>query len=295
MSTRNRSQGWIHAKRSGHKLEEVLARELVGDREQSTWLYKQCYGDISAAVPEVHADGIAALWGACILGGHTPAKADIHVRWSKQRTAKISLKKSASGQVWLVSLERFVAGFEAHYGAKVPEPVQHGLRLFIGRLSDHEMSGLLRGGKPSGPIRSRDGVYQEVHQGRFVSKTLLRVAPEAWAATLNWFRLEMPRITELCFARGLCAEDAGQAEFVWYHLIDETSGRLIERRVVRIDALIEAIAALPLEQRASVGRTNGGSTIVTPFGFLQMHGPKKDNLMQFHHQLRSVKALVPGD
>jgi hypothetical protein len=202
------------------------------------------------------------------------------------------LKKSRGGQVWLVTPERFIAGFEAQFGKRVPDAVRQGIRLFIGPLSQTEMQAALAGRSPLGPMHRTNGKSQEVHQRRFVADTLEVIAPQIWAATLRWFREELPRIAELCFATGLCADGDAQAEFVWYYILDEKSGTLQESTVISIASLVEAVASMPLAHRALAGPRNGGSTISLPFGFLQMHRPAGGNQAQFHQCLRTVRAKL---
>ncbi len=292
MTSRNRSEGWTHAKFSGHALEEHLAAALVADARLSSDLHEQCFGSAETSHPEATAGGIDASHGKCVLGGVTPLKTDLVVRWNSGRVARISLKKSKGGQVWLVTPERFFAGFEKQFGRQVPEPVQQGLRLFIGPISQQEMRGSLQGRNPLGPIRKKDGISQEFHQERFVADTLKEIAPEAWTATVEWLRAEIAPVVELCFSRGLCAEPEAQAEFVWYYILNEESGELEESQVIPVSSIVRGVKALPPAKRAQVGPRNGGSTITLPFGFLQMHRPAGGNQMQFHHGLDAIKATL---
>jgi len=292
MSGRNRSEGWTHAKLSGHALEQQLAAALESNAALSSTLHLDCFGLPEASVPRVAAGGIGASHGRCVLGGVTPSKTDLVVRWRTGRTAKISLKKSAGGQVWLVTPERFIAGFEAQYGVRVPDAVRTGLRFFIGPLSSKEMRDALGGKPPLGPIRSKDGKSQELHQERFVADTLAAIIPSEWNATLAWMRHELPRIAELCFSRGLCADSDAQAEFVWYYIHDEASGEVLESRVIPLASIVSAISKMPSSSRAAVGPRNGGSTVTLPFGFLQMHRPAGGNQVQFHHGLDAIKSTL---
>lgn len=292
MSGRNRSEGWTHAKLSGHALEEQLASTLESSAALSSALHQDCFGLPEASAPRVAAGGIDASHGRCVLGGVTPSKTDLVVSWRTGRTAKISLKKSTGGQVWLVTPERFIAGFEAQYGVRVPDAVKTGIRMFIGPLSDKEMKVALGGRLPLGPIRSKDGKSQEIHQERFVADTLAKIIPNEWGATLAWMRQELPRITELCFSRGLCADPDAQADYVWYYICDESSGKVLESRVIPLSSIVSAISRMPSSQRAAVGPRNGGSTLTLPFGFLQMHRPAGGNQVQFHHGLEAIKATL---
>jgi hypothetical protein len=289
---RNRSEGWTHAKLSGHALEDQLADALQRDSNLASGLHEDCFGVPEPRLPRVSGGGIAASHVECVLGGVTPSKADLRVAWPSGRSAGISLKKSEGGQVWLVTPERFFAGFERQFGRRVPDSVRLGLGLFIGPVTEREMRRVLGGRPTHGPVRKKDGVSQEFHQERFVAATLEKIIPREWSETLAWLRCELPSIVELCFARGLCASAQGNAEFIWYHVLGEGSGRRIKSRIVPVAELIRAIRAMPEARRAVVGPRNGGSTITLPFGFLQMHRPAGGNQLQFHHGLEAIQMTL---
>jgi len=292
MTGRNRSEGWTHAKLTGHALEQQIAETLESNAALSSALHLDCFGLPETSVAHVAAGGIGASHGRCVLGGVTPPKTDLVVRWRTGRTARISLKMSAGGQVWLVTPERFIAGFEAQFGVRVPDAVRTGIRFFIGPLSSKEMRDALGGNLPLGPMRSKDGKSQELHQERFVAETLAAIIPNEWNATLAWMRQELPRIAELCFSRGLCADPDAQAEFVWYYIRNEASGEVLESRVIPLASIVAAISKMPLNARAAAGPRNGGSTVTLPFGFLQMHRPAGGNQVQFHHGISAIKATL---
>ena len=293
MSQRNRAEGWQYAKLSGHQRELDLAAELSSDSELSSWLHIQSFGTPEAAQPRVETSGISMEWVPSVLGDLTVPKYDLEVAWP-HRAVKVSLKKSEAGQVWLVPLDRFIRGFQAQFHVGVPDEVREGLRLFIGPLELDEMAEILDGHEPLGGQARSGGGPQELHQRRFVARTLEQRRPELWAAALQWFRDEAPRITELCFARGLVKDPALYAEAILYTLI---SGEAARNYYFSLDELIEVVHAEPAAGRARPGPLRGGSTILLPFGFLQMHNPKKRgedshrNQLQFHHRLQDLVAL----
>jgi hypothetical protein len=285
---RNRSEGWTHAKLSGHALEDQLALALQQDVGLASELHMGCFGSAEDRLPAVTGGGIAAKHVDCVLGGVTPSKSDFSVSWPTGRRASISLKKSEGGQVWLVTPDRFFAGFERQFNCVVPAEVQRGLRLFIGPVPQEEMRQILNGRPTHGPVRKKDKVPQELHQERFVAATLAEVLPREWAATIAWIQKELPRITELCFSCGLCATSDGRAEFIWYYISSGGSASRIRKRLVPVGQLIDAIKAMPEQNRVVIGPRNGGSTILLPFGFLQMHRPAGGNQLQFHHGLDAI-------
>ncbi len=291
LTQRNRSEGWSHAKRTGHNLECEIASELRCNLGFSSKLHERLFGETAGSLPEVEVGGSDASPVPSVLEGKTPSKSDLCVRWDSDRVARISLKKSDQGQVWLVSAERFFSGFEAHFGEAVPVSVQLGLRLFIGPIEMEEMRRVLGGSRPKGPC-DRRGEFQEYRQRRFVSYSLEAFEPESWKATLRWLGIEMPRITELCFARGLCSDHTGIAEFVWYPLACIATGERFGFDIFPIDHLIRAVSLVPLQHRAIPGPTRGGSTVLMPFGSLQMHRPSGKNQLQFRHSRDALVEIV---
>ena len=282
MSKHTRAEGWKFAKHSGHDLEKSLAENLKCDPILATKLHEDCFASSNTDQPEVTVGGINAKPVPSVLDDHTQPKVDLSVCWNHNSTAKISLKKSVSGQVWLISLDRFLKGFKAQFSEEIPEDVCRGLKLFIGPLSEEEMRTALGHHKPCGPVRKKDGKQQEFHQQRFVAKTLDTIIPDEWPKTLEWLRRELPRIVELCFKRGLCKSTNDHAEFIWWYPNESLS------HVVSVQKLIDAIEKTPECQRVCVGPRNGGSTIILPFGFLQMH----QHQLQFHHDLKRIKETL---
>lgn len=288
---RDRSEGWQHAKRSGHALEDALSARLRTDRFLSAELHRRCFGVSSNQSCEVEGGGLAASRVPSVLGDMTAAKADLLVHWASGRSARISLKKSESGQVWLVDRSRFEAGISAQLGLAMPEAVREGLRLFIGPLDREEVERLQSERRLLGPVRAKDGLPQEIHQRRLVTATLVAHFRSIWLETVRWMARHLPEILDLCFARGLCREPAAQAEFIWYLVTDERTGKPLEDRLFSIASILDAASSLSDDRRIAIGPRNGGSTITLPFGFLQMHRPAGENQMQFHHMLSSLRDL----
>ena len=259
----------------------------------SSWMHSAYFGHSEGMAPRVEASGRAIERVPSVLDDLTVSKVDLKVRWPI-RSLQVSLKKSKEGQVWLVSYDRFIRGFEAHFGDPVPEVVREGLRLFIGPLDVAEMQKVLRGHPPQGP-RSRSGPdSQEFHQRRFVARTLEQRRPDVWSSTLLWLQQEMPRLTELSFVRGLARDEADFAQAVVYSLVDR--GR-VRNVLFPLASLVEFVHRTPEAMRARVGPRQGGSTIITPFGTLQMHNPKSRgenryrNQLQFRHRLQDLERL----
>lgn len=298
MTQRNRAEGWEHAKRSGHQREIDLAAELRSDSKFSSWFHEEIFGTPESIAPLVATSGASMDRVPSVLGDLTIPKIDFEVVWphSDEATTRVSLKKSETGQVWLVTRDRFVRGFEAQFDQSVPDVVVEGLRLFIGPLNESEMMQELAGRPLFGGISRSSGVPQELHQRRFVAATLDAYFREIWRETLGWFRSETHRIADLCFCRGLAAQPEHYASGLLYSINDPSSGA-VGNHYFGLTELTNRIQSLAPELRAFAGPRSGGSTVILPFGFLQMHNPRPrgqaswNNQLQFHHQLKKLQAL----
>lgn len=298
MTQRNRAEGWEHAKRSGHQREIDLAAELRSDSEFSSWFHEEIFGTSESIAPMVATSGASMDRVPSVLGDLTIPKIDFEVVWprSSESRAKVSLKKSETGQVWLVTRDRFIRGFEAQFGRSVSDAVVEGLRLFIGPLEESEMVQALAGRPLLGGMSRSGGLPQEMHQRRFVAATLDAYFRDIWRETLGWFRSEAHRIADLCFRRGLAAQPEHYASGLLYSINDPSSGT-VGNHYFALTELVDRIQSLAPDFRAVVGPRFGGSTVLLPFGFLQMHNPRPrgqaswNNQLQFHHQLKQIQAL----
>jgi hypothetical protein len=286
LSGRDRAEGWTHAKRSGHMHESDIAARLQSDLAFANGLSIRCFNETLGRPIEVSGGGTSAERVEDLFGSRTNGKPDLYVKWSAQRAARISLKKSMGGQVFLTSVARFVTGFEKQFGIHVPEKVRMGLDLFIGG-SESQLREAMKGRRFCGPIHRRTGVSQEEHQSRLLGVTLEEHFSSEWAATLTWFAANIGDIAEFAFARGYAIRRTDFATHVWY---------LEPSHAPRFDLVVPVaqikVCASRKRDEVRVGSRNGGSTIQLPFGFLQMHAPQSKNLMQFHHNYKKVKALV---
>jgi len=285
-SGRNRAQGWTHAKRSGHRHESDVAARLQSDLVFANGLSVRCFNEKLGRPAKVSGGGASAEHVEDLFGSRTNGKPDLYIEWSAHRAVTISLKKSTGGQVFLTSVARFVAGFEKQFGVKVPTRVRTGLDLFIGG-NESQLRKAMAGKQFRGPIHRRTGVSQEEHQTRLLGLTLERHFPSEWTATLDWFASNIGDIADFVFARGYATRHSDFATHIWYLEPGHTPEFDLIVPVTRIKS-----GASGKRDEVRVGSRNGGSTIQLPFGFLQMHAPKSENLMQFHHNYEKVKALV---
>ena len=137
-SNRNRSEGWRHAKLDGHANEKQFAELLLRNREFISEIEKYITKKSPKGSPEISVDGAKHV--ESIFGDMTTSKVDLSMKWNSGEEINISLKKSDSGQVWLVSVPRFISAMEFHLKQKLDSEVQIGISLFIGgsNLADFE-------------------------------------------------------------------------------------------------------------------------------------------------------------
>ena len=286
LSGRNRQEGWKHAKVDGHLNEDRLSARLNTDLELSNYLSIQCFSKRLGIPSSVSGGGASADHVTDVFGGWTNGKPDLEISWGPTQTIRVSVKKSRGGQVFLTSVDRFSEGFQKHFGKAVPSQVKKCLNLFIG--GDRELiNNAMKGKKFLGPKHRRTGVPLEVHQGRLVALSLAHHFSEDWDATLTWFKANIGAITDFAFARGYAKQSSDFATHLWYVKAETLTDN---GAVSKISDLVKACTKN--SDGVAVGPKNGGTTIQLPFGFLQMHAPKSENLMQFHHSRSKISALL---
>ena len=280
MISRDRSAGWQHAKVSGHRNEELLANSLAGGEagaELSRVLGLDCSG------MSVDGGGLGEKRFASVIGSSpTPSKTDLKVHWDEPGfTTRISLKKSAEGQAFMIGADRFLAGFEGQFSCEIPTSVQRALRLYLGYASDSEAR------LASVPAVSTRIRAQEEHHGhRMVWETLARHDAGMAEDLLQWIRDNLADIVRFTFARGLVTADSEWADLLVYsNWVDPD----VEEALTVFDIEDLAVAAASRPELVFPGPRNGGSTILLPFGSLQWH----QNEAQLRHKLDKILNLLP--
>ena len=286
-SGRDRAEGWQWAKTSGHQNEKDLAQLLTDDEKFGREIGRRVFGKDVGLPVEVKGGGASAEHVTDIFGSHTNGKPDIYVRWSRSEPVNFSVKKSMSGQVFLTSVDRFFKGYEHHFEESVPERVATMMRLFIG-ANPRECDVVMRGKRYLGPRSRGSSELQEQHQHRVLGITLDRYFPKDWNATLDWLDGRCNQIADFVFARGYAKSKSDFATHVWYFVADGEGVPI--NQIFPISEIIRH--STNTSNRVSIGPNNGGSTIVFPFGFLQMHSPRGNNQIQFHHQYVKLSDLA---
>lgn len=280
-SERNRAEGWQHAKRTGHANEDRIEKLLLSDAAFAGRFLARV-GEPGRKIVKVSGGGLGEAHVPSVFksGEPTTPKADVYVELDDGRRLTFSIKKSPSGQVYLVTVGNFIEAYEAHY-APIPERVKRAIRLFWGSADDVEK------------VVDAHGVARtyEKRKHRAVAGTIRAYDPALHDELLKWFTDNAGNLADLCFARGGARNPADWAQFVWYR--NELGENPLDR-IFRIGDVRKAAAAAAAKTTA-FGKVNGGSTIQLPFGFVQWHSPQKTfpGSMQFHHRLECLERLAP--
>jgi hypothetical protein len=280
---RNRSEGWRHAKLDGHANEKQFAESLSRNKEFLAIIENNVIKNPPNGTMEISVDGAKHV--ESIFGDKTTSKVDLAINWSSGEQINISLKKSNSGQVWLISAPRFISAVEFHLNRKLDSEVKIGISLFIGgsNLTNYEdyFNKCLDLDKKNNPTIAE----QELHQTRLVGKSIESTFPSVWESTLDFFNTNIALITRLSFAQGLAKSEKDAAEVIIYNKAAEG------KSVFPIARIIKNAALRTKSHPVIAGPKNGGSTLQLPTGFLQMHHPQGENLLQFHHQYKKISLL----
>lgn len=205
MTQRNRSQGWQHAKRSGHRNEDALHDLLLQDRDyQSDFLRR--LGAEGSRIAQAEVGGIRETDVPSLLPGRTKSKTDLRLLLDSGEEYRISIKKSLSGQVYLIRDTRFLQGMCLQYGIPIPSEVERAIRLFWGSADDLDQ--LL-------PRYATRPAYER-RKHRLTADSLYGLDPALSGILPVWFSEHAGLIADLCFSRGLAAQPEDWASHIWY-------------------------------------------------------------------------------
>lgn len=270
---RNRNQGWKHAKLSGHENEDNITRLLKEDPTLQQRIL-QCAKRDNAKIIEIVDGGLNETTVASVFGDKTKNKTDLKLILSNNDSINVSIKKSLSGQVYLITATRFINGFEKLYCQEIPNRVKRAIQLFWGEADDTKT--IIESFRNR--IMPKINDYQ-LRKHRLVATTLKIYDTQMSEELLKWFDDNMYNIIDFCFSRGLASDEKEKAEIIWYkNTIGEND----------IDTMlwIPQIKNIPFS-KCCFGNTLGGTTIQLPFGFVQWH----QGCMQFHHNYKKVVNL----
>lgn len=282
---RNRSEGWSHAKRTGHAYEQEFAGHLQDARHEiSRQLIAMVSGETDRGLTIERADPTVGqiLVPSIFPGGRpTNSKVDCIVWLSDGRQLNISIKKPSAetGQVHLVSLSSFLKSLRYH-GAQYNEEIKYGLRCFTGETNGEDIlqfSGVNQMGLTGG-LHSKSGRKLEIYQNRLFPSTMATHMPSVWAALSKFLDQNLELITSLAFVKG--------------HAKNQFADLLFYGCACRFIALPEFVRTA---STSNIEISSRGSCINFPWGFLQVHRPGRTTgafQLQFHHQYKRIEQLL---
>jgi len=274
--SRNRAEGWTHAKLSGHQNEELVLKYI---KKNTNILCKQFNKN---KIKDIQCDGIKEKNVMSVLGDSTKSKTDIKIVWDDNSITNVSIKKSLGGQAYLISVDRFIKGYEKQYGCVIHKDVKEALRLFFGEREDIidilNQKNLLP--KTNEDVNNRK---YEIRKNRLIWTSLERYNKHYADFLIKWLKENIENISDFCFSKGLVKEKENWANSVWYiNLIGEGKFNLI----ISVEVINKKCAEN--KDKIVVGKRNGGTTIILPFGFVQWH----QGQMQFHHKYNSLTTMI---
>lgn len=277
---RNRAAGWKHAKLSGHENETKLEYLMQYDiATQEHFLSR--IGKAGHTITHVKVGGLCEKDVPCVFTGEqTKSKTDMRIVLDDGSEYNVSIKKSLAGQVYLISADRFVRGYEAQYKTTIPDNVKRAIALYWGCTD--EISNLIE-------VYGTQPAYEK-RKHRLVANTLAKYDISLNLVLLDWFKNHMREITEFCFSRGLAANKSDWANVIWY------KNELGENSIDQIFVINDLCDKMQSAAKTSTfyGKVGGGTTIQLPFGFVQWHSPTKKipGDMQFHHKFKSISNSI---
>lgn len=206
MEMRNRASGWKYAKNSGHANEAIIANLMTSDEKyQKAFLSR--LGKQNATITNVEIGGLCEKDVESVFDGEkTKSKTDMKIFLDDGSQYNISIKKSLSGQVYLIGIERFISGFEKQYDKEIPEDIKRAIRIFWGNAED--TTGLID--------KFGTNKKYEYRKNRLVADTLKIYSVSLYNELLKWFVENIYEIADFCFSKGLARDKSEWANLVWY-------------------------------------------------------------------------------
>lgn len=276
---KNRSEGWKHAKLSGHNNEMLIKQFLEKKEHYSTSLLErigyreECISSVS--IGGLHETNVESI----ITGKTTKSKTDLKIICNSGKTINISIKKSLGGQVYLVGAGLFIEIFQSHFKKQIPKNIQQAIKLFWAEAKD--AVSIIEKYADKNDKKNYD---QQIKHKSLNATTLMAYDEKLANGLLDWFKSNIYELTKLSFAMGAVKNPSDWAEFVWYknmlgeHEVDE---------IIEIEKICEK-AKKHGKTEVYFGEKNGGTTIQLPFGFVQWHKSQ----MQFHHNYKKITNLL---
>jgi len=282
MVTRNRSEGWKHAKISGHANENDITNKINNNNIFRKNLEKKL--NLKSSIKFAEVGGLNEKNVEDIFGGKTKSKTDLKIILKDKKKINISIKKSLGGQVYLIGVDRFLNGFEIQFKKKIDEDIKRAFKLFFSGANDIlQIIDIALLSKIEEKKKIKIKKYEK-RKKRITWLTFEEYNLQLSLKFIEWFKQNINDIFLFCFERGLSNNKEEWADFIWY------KNELMENEidfVFDIKKMYKTINNNQFKQMIVQGSTLGGTTLKLPFGFVQWH----QSQIQFHHNFELMNNL----
>lgn len=278
MEHRDRATGWKYAKLSGHKNEE-LVKILLDENPEFSQRFLQNIDFQNTTILNTSIGGLHETNIPGVNGKKTKSKTDLKVFLSNGKLVNISIKKSLSGQVYLVHADSFINTYEKQFNKGIPNEVKAAINLFWANSPNADNIINIFADK------TQQKAYNlQIRHHSLNATTLKEYNINLYCSLLNWFIDNIYEITKLCFSMGAAKNSDDWSDYIWYiNLLKENNiNDLIEIEEICNKSIQVA------EKEIYYGNTNGGTTIQLPFGFVQWH----KGMIQFHHNYNKIISIL---
>ena len=285
MNSRNRSQGWKHAKISGHSNEIIIAKKINNNKFFRENLEKKC--NFNSKIETATVGGLNEKNVEDVFGGGTKSKTDLKITLINDKKINISIKKGEEGQSYLIGVDRFINGFEIQFECKVPENIKRAFKLFFAGADD--ITKIIENTEINNIEDKKKEKIKgyEMRKNRISWITLQQYDLQLSKKFIEWFKENIRDIFLFCFERGLSKNKSDWADFIWYknELGENSSDNIFNIRKLSENIHNENFKIMIVPGK---NKTFGGTTIQLPFGLVQWH----QGQIQFRHNLKLMKKIL---
>ena len=285
MNSRNRSQGWKHAKISGHSNEIIIAKKINNNKFFRENLEKKF--NFNSKIETATVGGLNEKNVEDVFGGGTKSKTDLKITLINDKKINISIKKGEEGQSYLIGVDRFINGFEIQFECKVPENIKRAFKLFFAGADD--ITKIIENTEISNIEDKKKEKIKgyEMRKNRISWITLQQHDLQLSKKFIEWFKENIRDIFLFCFERGLSKNKSDWADFIWYknELGENSSDNIFNIRKLSENIHNENFKIMIVPGK---NKTFGGTTIQLPFGLVQWH----QGQIQFRHNLKLMKKIL---
>jgi hypothetical protein len=283
MNSRNRSEGWKHAKISGHTNESVITSKINNNKLYQENLKKRL--NLDSDIKTANEGGLKEKNVQDVFGASTKSKTDLKMTLINNKKINLSIKKSLGGQVYLIGVDRFINGFEIQFKCKVPQNIKRSFKLFFAGADD-TLKIIENTEVDNIKDKKKEKIKKyEMRKNRITWITFKKYDLKLSNTFIEWFKDNISNIFLFCFERGLSKNKSEWADYVWYK--NELEENNVDA-IFNISKLSKIIDNKKFKSMIVPGKSLGGTTIQLPFGSVQWHLGQ----IQFRHDLNLMRKIL---